>query len=69
MCNYEETTYSCGCTSSERTELCGYHDEDFAECMNWTTCVDKSDKRACAECTRKQTASSAPQKKAVRSSW
>jgi len=51
MCNYKETTFSCGCTASERTQLCGYHDEDFAECMNWTTCDDISSSKDCPSCT------------------
>ena len=37
MCNFTDTHYTtCGCTVSQQTGLCGYQDEDFAECQRLT---------------------------------
>jgi hypothetical protein len=37
MCNYTNTHFEvCGCTLSTQTEMCGYQDDDFSECMRWT---------------------------------
>jgi len=41
MCNYSNTHYTqCGCTVSEQTERCGYHDDDFSACMKYTDIKD-----------------------------
>ncbi|KAI5783576.1 hypothetical protein EDC01DRAFT_595592, partial [Geopyxis carbonaria] len=48
MCNYQNTVYkACGCKVEEQTELCGYHDDDFSECMNSTKIVELKNDGQC----------------------
>ncbi|RPB06067.1 hypothetical protein L873DRAFT_1660324 [Choiromyces venosus 120613-1] len=47
MCHYKNTTFSCGCHTEENTLVCGYINDDLAQCMTDTESEEVSVPRVC----------------------
>ncbi|PUU79121.1 hypothetical protein B9Z19DRAFT_980547 [Tuber borchii] len=47
MCHYKYTTFSCGCQIGENTLVCGYVNDDLAQCMADTRADEVSVPKVC----------------------